>query len=292
MFTFASCLKIKVLRMVGPSVELSCFISNGRKICYRQVQIINTRFAFSHERIRKLSYDQDKIVEDYGFFFVQSGCLWTARWKNRLLILKGEYIFIYRTEKGFTDQWIDKMHIDSNVQIYLEESETREKIKIYHIRLVKGWKTYNLCTNSEEERDSWITSLLTVISRNVMEYDPLSCPLSTEQSTNQTAPRLSFVTPLLAGDDYGFNRSAEKSESSEDISENTRQSLKRIPRSSWSTKPRLNGAWRFSVDNLYDSRLEAHSSALVTGICDSGKVRVFDISARSEPRSTINVSGY
>ena len=269
------------MTVMGPSVELNWLTPliehYGRKNIHRRTQIISTRFSFSCDKIHKLTlkHNYDEVVEDYGFFFVQNQCLWKAHWKNRLLILKGDHVFLFKTKKGFEKQWIDKMQIDENVGIYLERSESKHKDTEYHIRLVKGWKTYHLSTNSEEERDSWIASLLTVISRKLVENSS-STPNTSSIAPN--SPSAEAQDDCISICNYNTSIRTRKIESSDDISESRVNYPRKI---SNSTRQRPQRPSRFSVDNLFDSRTGSCSSALVTRMSDSGKVTVFDIYTQS-----------
>ena len=171
----------------------------------------NSGFDFTDEQIHAFDENnEDRTESQRGVILVQKQSLWTTDWENRLLILKGEYLFLLKTEKGIRDKCTERLRIDDTVKIFLEESTSKSKNKLFHVRLVKGQQRYNLCTSSEEHRTSWVAAFLKAISKNIVEKTTPSMDgqgKTTEHSKSQgrTKSRISRfnVRQLSTGNPFG-----------------------------------------------------------------------------------------
>ena len=145
-------------------------LSTGDRKCGCRCET-NTGFDFTDDRVDSLNRNSAAVLDEEqkaSSILVQRRSLWTT-WKSRLLILRGDYLLICKTEKGSKDEYVKRLRIDDTVKIFLEESESKLKGKLFHVRLVKKQKTFNLCTSSREERNSWVTAFLEVIAKNFIE---------------------------------------------------------------------------------------------------------------------------
>ena len=136
--------------------------------------------SFSNERcVGDSNYE---IVKE-GYLLVQNRSIWTLPshyWKNRYFCLSNEALRFYK--KGTEEQaTTHKIPLDKYVKLYPEESRSKHFGKQFYIKVVKRRKVYTLCASSEEERNSWLTALLTAIANNIILQKPRDLSGSTSR---------------------------------------------------------------------------------------------------------------
>ena len=113
----------------------------------------------------------DKSCE--GHLYIQSKTLWKFPpylWKRRYFVLQRDVLYFFKTRESMCEdtdldeQSSNLLKIQSDTGIYPEESCSKG-FKKYLIRITHGKLNYVLCTSSEQDRNTWLASLLTVITR-------------------------------------------------------------------------------------------------------------------------------
>ena len=206
----------------------------------------------SHDKKRfiellKLHGDQNIVKE--GQLFVQSRNLWRIPsnvWKQRYFVLNKDFLYFYKKGKS-TDRSprVSPEVIPLNENLGLYPEEACGKHLRFCIRITNGKRIYNLCANSEMERDSWLTAILSLITEQF-----LGRPLDSSR-------RISVSEDNILSDKSVFDLSAEEESFS---------------RYSW-----------FSPDSLDRKRsiFSSHSKS-TTNIPKA--ISLFQISERTNPR--------
>lgn len=102
-----------------------------------------------------------------GYMYIQSKALWMFPghlWKKRYFRLKGDVLYFTKNKGDLIfEDTTPAIEIEADTGIYPEEN-VRGKAK-YFIRICKGKQTYTLCSEKEEDRNTWMACLLTVITQ-------------------------------------------------------------------------------------------------------------------------------
>lgn len=102
-----------------------------------------------------------------GYLYIQSKALWmfpSHLWKKRYFRLKGDVLYFTKNKGDLIfEDTTPAIEIEADTGIYPEEN-LKGKAK-YFIRICKGKQTFILCSESEEDRNTWMACLLTVITQ-------------------------------------------------------------------------------------------------------------------------------
>lgn len=148
----------------------------------------------------------DTVLKE-GYLFKQSHSVWKL-WKARYFILRRSGLYYYK-EKGETAGL--PLGILPYREISVQIDEIGDKKKKFCLRIQAEGKSYMLCCFSEEERNSWLTAILTSITNYILarrdgeieefgESDVLLRPRSLSRSRSMEAineQRLSALVPHL-----------------------------------------------------------------------------------------------
>uniref|UniRef100_A0A7M5V8V8 PH domain-containing protein n=1 Tax=Clytia hemisphaerica TaxID=252671 RepID=A0A7M5V8V8_9CNID len=145
-----------------------------------------------------------------GYLFIQSKALWmfpNHLWKKRYFTLKGDVLFFTKSKGDLIFQdTTPAIEIEADTGIYPEEN-LKGKSK-YLIRICKGKQTFTLCSESEDDRNTWLACLLTVITQKyVVNFKAgfyKSVRLNYKPNKAKTHQRHSSFIPRKAPED-GFD---------------------------------------------------------------------------------------
>lgn len=105
----------------------------------------------------------DGVLKE-GYLFKQSHSVWKL-WKSRYFILKRSGLYYYK-EKSETERL--PLGILPYRDISVQIDEIGDKKKKFCLRIQAEGKSYMLCCFSEDERNSWLTAILTSITNYLL----------------------------------------------------------------------------------------------------------------------------
>ena len=91
-------------------------------------------------------------------------------WKKRYVTLKNG--FLYFTEKKgdlIFHETTNKLELKSSTQIYQEDSHESEGK--YYLRIIQHTKYFTFYTTNEDERNKWLSSVLTAMTQTYIKSD-------------------------------------------------------------------------------------------------------------------------
>ena len=122
-------------------------------------------------------FEGEKPKSCEGYLYIQSRSLWrfpNHLWKRRYFTLRNDCLY-FTKEKGdliFSDS-THKIEIEADTGIYPED-HTKGKSK-FLIRITQGKQNYVLCSGDETDRNTWLASLLTVITQKFVVNFKAGC---------------------------------------------------------------------------------------------------------------------
>ena len=141
---------------------------------------IRKTFSASIEHLHDLVFDRDEIDSvplgaDYkgviyreGYLFKQSRSM-RKFWKTRYFVLRNDGLLYFRSNLDKDSAPLGVIPL-TKLSVHIDSIDTKSKPK-FCLRLASRhfyFKTFCLCCFSNEERDNWLTALLTAISEDLV----------------------------------------------------------------------------------------------------------------------------
>lgn len=142
---------------------------------------IRKTFSASIEHLHDLMFDRDEVDSlplgaDYtgviyseGYLFKQSRSM-RKFWKMRYFVLRNDGLLYFRTKLDKDGAPLGVIPL-TRLSMHLDNTDTKSAKPKYCLRLTSRhfyFKTFCLCSFSQEERNNWLTSLLTAISEDLV----------------------------------------------------------------------------------------------------------------------------
>lgn len=105
----------------------------------------------------------DAILRE-GYLFKQSRSVWKL-WKARYFVLRASCLCYYKQESDDRNSPLGVIAIRS---ISMHVDEVGEKKKRFCLKLSADGKHYVLCCYGEDERNAWMTAILTAFTSNLL----------------------------------------------------------------------------------------------------------------------------
>ena len=106
---------------------------------------------------------QDVILRE-GYLFKQSRSVWKL-WKARYFVLRASGLSYYKQE---SDDRTSPLGVIAIRSISMHVDEIGEKKKRFCLKLSADGKNYVLCCYGEDERNAWLTAILTAFTSNLL----------------------------------------------------------------------------------------------------------------------------
>lgn len=152
-------------------------------------------------------FEGKSLAHCEGYLYIQSRSLWrfpNHLWKRRYFTLRNDVLY-FTKQKGdlIFEETTDKIEIEADTGIYPEESTKGSKK--FFIRIAQGKQNYILCSADENDRNTWLASLLTVITEkyviNFKAGSYKSIRLNHKESRRITQRHSSFLPKSLTEND-------------------------------------------------------------------------------------------
>lgn len=136
-----------------------------------------------------------------GYLYVQNRSFWRLpkhAWKRKYFTLKSDSL--YMTEcKNDAVQDSDCIKIGLDTGIYPRDHAGSDNPK-YYIRITTGKQNYTLRSCEEDDRNTWITSLLMSMSTTLLRTTPSHTPTPTPPPTPTGTAPTTPTTPAKIND--------------------------------------------------------------------------------------------
>ena len=154
-------------------------------------------FSTSIEHLHDLIFDRDELDSlplgaDYtgviyreGYLFKQSRTM-RRFWKTRYFVLRNDGLLYFRSKLDKDGAPLGVIPL-TRLSIHIDSIENKAGKPKYCLRLVNRnfyFKTFCLCSFSSEERNNWLTSLLTAISEDLVSSFTLTKYRRNERSSS------------------------------------------------------------------------------------------------------------
>ena len=142
----------KLVRIVVETFSFEIFHWSEFKtiIVQRSMAILTTREATLKE----------------GYLFKQSRTVWKL-WKARFFILKTTGLFYYKKKSYCTGL---ALGVISLKDISMQVDEVGDRRRKFCLKINADGKNFSLCCFSEDERNSWMTAILTAVTSYVINH--------------------------------------------------------------------------------------------------------------------------
>ena len=196
-------------------------------LLYCKMKLLNEGMYISNKTVTQTLNEYEGKIQTKveGYLYMQCLCLWkfpTHLWRRRYFTLKNDTLYFTKDEKDILNQdKTSKIQIEADTGIYPEENK-KGKSK-YYIKIISGIQRFVLCSTSENERDEWLSSLLTVITQKYVTHFKgnkySSIKLNLKSKSTKKATRISSeITPEITLDKKENGRLAiDRSESMFDL---------------------------------------------------------------------------
>lgn len=133
------------------------------------------RFVKSDSFDSSSDSDDESLDKNYeftfyeGYLYVQNRSFWRFPkhvWKKKYFTLKSDSLYITDCKNDLTTQNSTCIKIGLDTAIYPRDNINGSPK--YYIRITTGKQNYTLRSAEEDDRNAWITSLLTSMSNNLM----------------------------------------------------------------------------------------------------------------------------
>ena len=101
-----------------------------------------------------------------GYLFKQSRTVWKL-WKARFFILKTTGLFYYKKKSYCTGL---ALGVISLKDISMQVDEVGDRRRKFCLKINADGKNFSLCCFSEDERNSWMTAILTAVTSYVINH--------------------------------------------------------------------------------------------------------------------------
>ena len=137
------------------------------------------------------SLERNDLLKE-GYMLMQSRSflrLQSDVWKYRYFVILNNTLCIYKRRPGWkfnssrVSPYKQIITLDDTVGIYPETLSRDDKKFV--IRITKGRKDITLCAQSEEERNSWLSALLTAVTNNIVKESPGSSDSLSEEENRK-----------------------------------------------------------------------------------------------------------
>lgn len=109
---------------------------------------------------------EDAVLKE-GYLFKQSRAFWKL-WKARYFVLRASGLSYYKKASDCQGLPFGQIAIKS---ISMHVDEIGEKRKRFCLKLGSDGKIYYLCCFLEDERNAWMTAILTAITSNILHQE-------------------------------------------------------------------------------------------------------------------------
>lgn len=145
-----------------PFTQEPYYLRRKKNIASRKIVVATTSLD-DHSSMAILTTREATLRE--GYLFKQSRNVWRL-WKARFFILKTTGLFYYK-KKSYCSGL--PLGVIPFTDISMQVDEVGEKRRKFCLKIHADGKTFSLCCFSEEERNSWMTAILTAVTSYVIE---------------------------------------------------------------------------------------------------------------------------